>query len=101
MQVFFKSAPEKIILVSQFRPPQGQFVIEVRVGLTPAQRYHLRVSCSSVRVSVLHSLPAAGIAAAAEVTWMHVQFPAGLIDEGESASQSAVRELKEETGMSS
>lgn len=34
MQVFSESAPEKIILVSQFRPPQGQFVIEVRIGPT-------------------------------------------------------------------
>ena len=29
-----------------------------------------------------------------------VEFPAGLIDEGESPEQAAVRELKEETGYS-
>ncbi|KAK9868636.1 hypothetical protein WJX84_005877 [Apatococcus fuscideae] len=54
-KVSSKNSPDKIILVSQFRPPQGNFVIE---------------------------------------------FPAGLIDKGESASQSAVRELREETGYS-
>eukprot|EP00009_Paramoeba_aestuarina_P004242 CAMPEP_0201510648 /NCGR_PEP_ID=MMETSP0161_2-20130828/3247_1 /ASSEMBLY_ACC=CAM_ASM_000251 /TAXON_ID=180227 /ORGANISM="Neoparamoeba aestuarina, Strain SoJaBio B1-5/56/2" /LENGTH=107 /DNA_ID=CAMNT_0047905847 /DNA_START=311 /DNA_END=631 /DNA_ORIENTATION=+ len=31
---------------------------------------------------------------------MSVEFPAGLIDEGESAEQAAIRELKEETGYS-
>ncbi len=29
VQVFSSTEAEKIILVSQFRPPQGQFVIEV------------------------------------------------------------------------
>lgn len=29
-----------------------------------------------------------------------LQVPAGLIDQGEDAAQAAVRELKEETGMS-
>ena len=33
-------------------------------------------------------------------TYLTAQFPAGLIDAGETAAQAALRELKEETGYS-
>ena len=52
-------------------------------------------------IDISHCLGALDSPVTRQVTQQHVQFPAGLIDKGESASQSAVRELREETGEAS
>lgn len=90
LQVAKASAPTCVVLESQFRPSQGNYVIEVsRTGSSE------RLSRSFVSGSAAPKLPRL----LSSHMWVaSVQVPAGLVDEGETVEQAAVRELKEETG---
>jgi ADP-ribose pyrophosphatase len=96
LQVRSASQPLKVILESQFRPSQGNYVIEVHCLPNIAV-----VKTSSFIVldgSAVHTPPCMSISCCSTMLACRVQLPAGLIDEGESAAEAAVRELKEETG---
>lgn len=89
-QVHSKEQPLKVILESQYRPTQGNHVIEV-CSILPA--------CTKFQTSSILEIPSA-VAAPGKLrrVCLCMQLPAGLIDAGETAAQAALRELKEETG---
>ena len=56
-----------------------------------------RVACRALHHHLMAAVPPD---APSRSCFASAQFPAGLIDEGETAAEAAVRELKEETGYS-
>ena len=120
-----KQEPLKVILEAQFRPSQGNTVIEVSITSIDTVSFHERdpPPIRKTRKTLFATTSNAGVDlptafahillckpldvnAALEdclVVDIHslclaLQLPAGLIDKGESAAEAAVRELKEETG---
>lgn len=83
-----------VVMVKQFRPPLGCYTLEFPAGQTSFVMYNfptflaLIFGCMTHFVSVTFDLK--------NISFI---WDSGLIDEGESAEITALRELKEETGF--
>ncbi|KAJ3493251.1 hypothetical protein NLJ89_g11063 [Agrocybe chaxingu] len=87
------SFPLSTVIIEQYRPPIGKYVIGREVLLPASQ------------ISLIHLLLDAELPAGNSIATFNIQYSnlpmsiyLGLIDESETAEQAAIRELYEETG---